>query len=234
MRYTLYIFSLFVGLSTLNGQADARVELVNGSEISGSVDSIYADGSIAILLGANGQRIYVPKDELLRYDLHANYERPRSLWASRKIHNTTSIYLLPNEFTAGIAIDHTLHWRWRPRVHFGGGASLLSYRLSSVSNTLALFSSARAYAVDRRTSPYMDMRLGYGIAMPGEEAIEANGGAYLQLQLGYKFEGRSTIWHFYTGYHRQGADYQIRTGGESISDYEVTFHRLVGGISIGF
>lgn len=232
MKYIALL--LLIGLSTIAaGQSPVKVQMLNGGTVKGHLLSMDATGTMVVQLDTAGTTITLPGYQIDTYTVGNSFDKPRSQWADRRWHHTTSMYVLASDFRLGVGADHTVHRQLRRGLDLGAGVAIANYRQNVITNMLAFYGSGRYYFMDQRFSPYVEARLGYGLVLPDDSLIESNGGAYLQTQVGFKLEQRSTVCHWYAGYQQQQAGYLTRSG-ERLSDVDIMYRRIVFGFSIGF
>jgi hypothetical protein len=233
MKYLIVLVTLLCTMG-MTAQTTAKVHLLNGSKVVGELQSMSAAGDLTILLDGVDQPLLIPADKIEKYDLHTDTQKPRSQWRSRTWHATTSGAVLSSSYTPGLSLTQSLTRTIATGLEAGAALSIANYRVNVVTNVVGVSALGRYYILDQRVTPYVEAQVGYGWALKTDDVIESNGGLRYEVNVGYKVEGSSTIWHMYVGYHQQVASYLYRSGFETLSEVDIKYRRVTIGLALGF
>lgn len=210
MRIALIVISLLIFTGINNAQTDSvgfvpdyEVKLVTGIKLKGVLDSIEDNGNLQMIL-ASGKTVTIPWRQI---------SRSRQLFTDRKYipyswRETGFFGAVQLGFMSrGISVDGyedvlglTLHaqgiYQWNRWFGAGLGIGVDTYSPTNVEIVYPIYAHARGYFLNRATSPYYALSLGYGIPSTRSGFIEeASGGAFAQAVLGLRIASRKDC-HF--------------------------------------
>lgn len=190
---TIGIFALST-ITMLSAQ-DA-VYLKNGDQVSGKIKQ-YVIGTNLTLETKGGAVIIIPNDEIssivegdnILYGNTQKLKTPkeRTPLASDKWYFNWENKAYVNNNSGGLGISLSYLYQWRHYLSAGVGVGYDNYNNNAARSIIPIFTQVRSYLKDAPNSPFVDMKLGYGLSASNSERVyESQGGFYGQTMVGIR------------------------------------------------
>ena len=176
-----------------------------------------------------GQAAYIPKAPKIKTIRTREYH-----FRERGIYNETYVNLMQGfntwgDWVGGLGIHHVVGYQFNRWIGAGLGAGFDGYFLGFGENVIPVYAEARGYFMQKNTTPFYSMALGYGFAGKNDERgiTEGSGGIMVNPNIGYRF-GASAGANFTLsmGYKLQKASFTQLRGGGSTFKRDYTYSRL--------
>ena len=199
MKHRIYFQSIALVLSFLflvtSVSAQDSVYLKNGSQFTGKIIQFQIGGNL-LLETEGGTQVVVPSSaiktvtegETVLYGKKKHKkDKVLSPLASGKGYFSWENRFYRNNGNSGLGVSLSYLYQWKHYLSAGVGIGYDSYNFSRQRGYVPIFAQARAYVLDSAKSPFVDVKLGYGIADQNETTIETQGGLYGQTSAGLRF-----------------------------------------------
>ncbi len=132
------------------------------------------------------------------------------------------------DWNVGLGIHHVIGFQFNRWIGTGMGIGFDGYAMGEGENVIPVYAEARGYFMEKNTTPFYSVALGYGFAGKNENQgiLEGSGGIMFNPNIGYRI-GASAGANFTLsfGYKLQKASFtELRWNGEVKRDY--TYNRL--------
>jgi len=171
-----------------------------------------------------GQSAYVPKAVKTR-----EYRfRERGIYNETYV-NLPQSYSTWGDWNVGLGIHHVIGYQFNRWIGAGLGAGFDGYYMGYGENVIPVYAEARGYFMQKNTTPFYSVALGYGFAGKNDDKgiIEGNGGIMFNPNIGYRI-GASAGANFTLalGYKLQKASFTEPRWGSSTMKRNYTYSRL--------
>jgi hypothetical protein len=227
--------SISLGLS-----AQAAVSLKGSKKVIEGTIVKYDINKEIIIKTEAGSTIYVPKNRIA-----AVYENGLPLFSETdlapqgikegKVYYIWEGNLLPNQDLTGIGTGVSAVYQWKYWAGAGLGIGYNNYNGDKMRSILPVYVHLRSYLKQQRSSPFLDLKTGYGFRLGKEEGgiIDINGGGLIQGLAGIRFGSGGMATTVGIGMQMQNAYFQYLGGWNPTLTTEVRqYNRLV--IQLGF
>lgn len=204
-RKFLFVFIVFgISVSGLRAQEENRivdiVHLQNGVKLHGKILK-YTPGKEMTFLTLAGAEVTVPDFQLKKIgSKNLGKLKIKGHYAIRDkgFYHTYSIALLTNSgpgFEGGLRgyeFGASFGHQFTKQSSLGAGISWDVYHPLAGEMVVPVFFEGRHYLVDKATTPYLQLRTGYGMALINPDATirEATGGWMINPMVGWRLSGR--------------------------------------------
>ena len=176
------------------------VYLKDGSSISGDILQYVIGGNLT-LETEGSTRILIPSGKIASIvdGDTVIYGKTKDKKQSKKLKERTPLasdkwyfdwenkaYVNNNDGGLGISLSYL--YQWRHYLSAGVGVGYDNYNNNIARSIVPVFTQVRSYIKDAPNSPFVDVKLGYGISANNSERVyEAQGGFYGQTMAGIRF-----------------------------------------------
>ena len=216
----------------MSAQQKATVELLKGSIFEGEIVK-YQYGDTLFLLIDKGIVIKFPESTIK--ELSFNKNKTTHLYNPKKLLNSTRFALDMGETKNGFSLSHTIYLMAFSNFYYGVGGGIDNHYGEENYNVFPIFGASRYYLLKRRISPFLDVKVGYGMAFKQlrNNLIDANGGFHFNPTFGYRFGTKYFASELTFGVKIQKVDYLYQSAQESI-EYNILVKRLQVGFNFTF
>ncbi len=189
---------LMLSISTILSSQD-RVILKQGEPITGKLIK-YEIGGYVVIQTEGDTQVFIPTNEIrtILDDGQVLYGKSKPTKTKppkvREPLPTDRWYfdwqnkLYFNNTDSGVGISLSYLYQWKHFLAAGVGIGYDNYNFNQMRSFVPLYIQARSYVKDAHKSPYLDVKLGYGIASSKSQQIISNqGGFYSQTSVGVRF-----------------------------------------------
>jgi len=172
------------------------VVLKRGEPISGKLIK-YEIGGYAVVQTEKDAQIYIPSTSIKSILEDGEHLYGKTKPKAQKIREPLAVdqwyfdwenKLYLNNNDAGVGISLSYLYQWKHFLAAGVGVGYDNYNFNEIRSFVPIFIQARSYAKDAHKSPYVDVKLGYGLASSNSQQIISNrGGFYNQTSVGLRF-----------------------------------------------
>jgi len=199
MKIQYKILFILSALMVLSGSLSSQdlIILKDGNSIEGKMLK-YVIGSYVVVQTEGDTQVQIPTksiksildDGALLYGKTKKVKqlKERSPLPIDKWYFSWENKLYPNNTDSGLGISLSYLYQWKHYLAAGVGVGYDNYNFSRIRGFVPVFIQARSYVKDAYKSPFIDVKVGYGmVGNKSEQVISNTGGLYNQTSVGLRF-----------------------------------------------
>lgn len=230
----LLLLCLHFTLFSQEENARATVYLSDGSILYGEVVKFSAEKDIT--LSINGTLIELGHEQVTKIvmDEKVRHQKPRD---PHKIYHKVNLSLLGSIDGLGAGIHYSINYMLLKQLMVGVGSGIDNYYLSNRRNMVPVFAEVRWLFLPESTSPYIDLKGGYGIPLKSEKngIIGSKGGVLINPTFGIIFSGKNAVdVELSLGFRMQKVYYELFDDNTNYRKQNITHRRIEFGVGIIF
>lgn len=224
---------LFLSAGLCMAQQQLTVLLKKGAVLRGEMVNYEFGDTLYMVLEKSDKVLRIPDSEIRKIRFHkADYgvDFDQKKWILN-----TGLSFLPGSTSTGLSASQAFSYRLKGNLFTGVAVAAENYYLNDGSNVFPVLGCVKYYFSDKVASPFVDMRMGYGLSFPNERVGQAlaKGGMHFNPRVGLRFGSRYLYTELHLGLKFQNLTYQYAFVDRK-DDYEIVIRRLDAGISFTF
>jgi hypothetical protein len=215
-----------------------RVKIImkNGSILY--ADFISYEPEVGLLVQINGNNVVFEDKNIKKFKtlkptkLSSNkFHTPLK---TKRVYFRTNIGMLSNTNGNGTSMNISALYQFNSYFSAGIGMGIDNYYFNVQHNIFPVFTEIKAYAMDKKSTPFVSLKTGYSFNRAHEDSgqLVARGGVLINPTFGYRFGSEGIMFDIYSGLRFQKAYYEKVNWAYSIQ--EITWRRVELGMALSF